>query len=74
MNESIIDNSNFPPSSDNDIPSEFFRKPILISDERLKDAAITYCIWSIVLLFLFSIIQSQSILYKFRLVRQELIH
>jgi hypothetical protein len=49
--------------------TEFFGKPVLISDERLRDAAVTYCIWLCVLLLCFSIIQSQSIMYKFRLVR-----
>ena len=59
----------FPPSPPPNRINEFFGKSTLIFDENHRDAALAYSIWFIIFLVSFSILQSHSILYRFRLVR-----
>ena len=47
---------------------DYFGKSTLLSDANLRDAAAAYCVWSVIFLVAFCILQSRSILYKFRLV------
>lgn len=62
-----------PPPPPPDVPhsaiDDFFGKSSLITDASLRDAAVAYLVWFFILLISFALLQSKSILYRFRLVR-----